>query len=106
MSANSIAMAAVDSDLIRRVSALAQKELIYDETKANSSYGRMIANGGMPNQLVWAVAVATEAAYESALVSGRGAPGHDSDVITDGDITSAIVANWPPDPNAPTGPSV
>ena len=27
--------------------------------------------------------------------AGRGAPGHDTDIITDGAITSAIVAHWP-----------
>ena len=101
MSANSIARAAVDPDLISRVTALAQKEMIYDEAKANSAYGRIISTGGTPTALVWGVAVDTEAAYESALTAGRGSPGFDQDIITDAAITASIGAHWPADPNAP-----
>lgn len=46
----------------------------------------------------WRVAIDYAAAYEGALRSGRGAPGHDVDVITDANIAAAVAAAWPPDP--------
>jgi hypothetical protein len=99
MTMASINKAATDLHLQARVLAAAQKEIIYNEELAATAYGQRLAQGGadvMP--LMWRVAVDTEAAYEGALQAGRGAPGHDSDIITDGAITSAIVAGWPPDP--------
>jgi hypothetical protein len=99
VSASSIYRAANDPDLIHRVTALANKEIQANDELAVTVYGKQLV-AGMANisVLMWPVAASTEAAYESALLSGvRGAPGYDSDVITDASITAAIVAGWPPD---------
>ena len=100
MSAASINQAANDPQLQARVLAMAQKEMLFNEELANTEFGKSLANGFIMNvmQLMWPIAVDTEAAYASALQAGRGAPGHDSDIITDGAITSAVIAHWPPDP--------
>lgn len=99
MTAATIYTAANDPDLRSRVLAQAHKELGADPAKADSTYGKALTNGTASlDVLVYPVAVATEAAYESALAAGRGAPGHDADVITDGDLTAAIQAAWPFDP--------
>ena len=102
MTMATINQAASDGQLRARVLAAAQKEIIFNEELANTEYGKRLARGDsdvMP--LMYRVAVDTEAAYASALQAGRGAPGHDPDIITDGAITSAIVAGWPQDPTAP-----
>ena len=110
MSAASIAQAANDLQLQSRVLAMAQKEMVFNEALADTEYGKMLAsisppvalppgmmpqNAGVLIKLMWPVAVDTEAAYESALLSGKGSPGHDPDVITDAALTSAIIAHWP-----------
>lgn len=96
MSAASIARAANDQQLRDRVLALAQKEILFNEDLANTTYGKQLQAGMIQVQpLMWPVAVDTEAAYETAVNSGRGAPGHDQDVIPDANLTSAIVAHWP-----------
>ena len=96
MSAASIARAASDQQLIARVQAMVQKEAHANEALGDTEYGKQILAGSTNvSPLMWAIAVATEAAYETALMTGRGAPGHDSDIITDADLTAAIVANWP-----------
>lgn len=96
MTAASIARAANDEQLKARVQAMASKEILYNADLAATAYGQDVA-GGFPNlaKLMWPVAVDTEAAYETAVNSGRGAPGHDVDVIPDAAITSAVVAHWP-----------
>lgn len=96
MSAASIARAANDQQLIARVTAMVQKEVIFNEALGDTEYGKQ-AKAGSTNvaPLMWAVAVDTEAAYEAALQAGRGSPGHDSDIITDGALTSAITTHWP-----------
>lgn len=102
MSGASINKAANDAQLNARVIALAQKEIIFNETLANTQFAKSIQSStNAPPILMYAVAVAGELAYESALQAGRGAPGHDADIITDGQITSAIVSAWPPDPEPP-----
>jgi hypothetical protein len=96
MTAATIARAANDPDLQARVLALAEKEILYDEALANTTFGKQLKLGVLSVMpLMWPVAVDTEAAYETAVNSGRGAPGHDVDVIPDANITSAIVAHWP-----------
>jgi len=98
MSATSISRAAADRDLKARVDAVVHQEAMNNATVHDSEYAVMLRQGMTDGQpLMWPVAVATEAAYESAMASGRGAPGHDADVITDADITAAVQANWPPD---------
>lgn len=107
MSAASISRAAADPQLRARVLAMAHKELMADEAKQQTVYGLSLAQGyGTEQPLMYPVAVDTEAAYEAALQAGRGAPGHDGDVITDGALTAAINAHWPmetPGPPAPQG---
>lgn len=102
MSASSINRAANDEQLKSRVLALAQKEALLNPAFGGTDYGRQLQGGLISVQpLIWGVAVDTEAAYESALVAGRGAPGFDTDIITDAAITASIQSHWPPDP--PTG---
>jgi hypothetical protein len=73
---------------------MAHKELLYDEEKANSTYGKQLTQIGV-EPLMYPIAVDTEAAYEAAIQAGRGSPGHDLDIITDGALTSSINAHWP-----------
>jgi len=104
MSAASISRAAGDVELRARVLAMAHKELLFDVVKAASTYGRQLSAGVASEEpLMFPVAVDTEAAYEAAVQAGRGAPGHDADVITDAALTSAIGAHWPYQPGE--GPS-
>jgi hypothetical protein len=102
MSLSSVQRAAADPELIARVEACANQEALNNPELSETLYARQL-KAGLQNvkPLMWPVAVATEVAYETALQSGRGAPGHDVDIITDGDITAAVQANWPPDPNEP-----
>ena len=96
MSFASMQRAAQDGDLMNRVTAAAQKEILYNEDLAATLFGQELRRGyGNVSPLMWPVAVDTEAPYEAALLAGRGAPGHDSDVITDAQITSAVIAHWP-----------
>lgn len=96
MSASSIARAANDPDLNARVVAMAQKEILYNADLAATAFGKQLRAGMIQVQpLMWPVAVDTEAAYETAINVGRGAPGYDQDVIPDAAITSAVVAHWP-----------
>jgi hypothetical protein len=98
MTMASISQAASDEQLRARVLAAAQKEIIFNEELANTEYGKLLARGNSDvSPLIYRVAVDTEAAYEGALQAGRAAPGHDADIITDGALTSAVVAGWPMD---------
>lgn len=102
MSASSISRAALDQDLLARVNAVAHKEAQASPTFGNTKFGQDLMSGmTTASPLMWAVAVDTEAAYETALVNGRGAPGHDVDIITDAQITAAVQAHWPMDPVGP-----
>jgi len=102
MSFNIVADAANDLDLQRRVQASVNAEAInnpeLNETQFAQAVRTQYAN---LTPMYWAVAQAVQTAYEGGLQAGRGSPGHDSDVVTDGAITSAVVANWPPDPEQP-----
>ena len=49
--------------------------------------------------MFWAVATAVQAEYEWGVNTGRGTPGYDNDVVTDGMITSSVVVAWPADPS-------
>lgn len=96
MSFSSISRAATDPQLMARVTSAVHKELLYSEALASTDFGKRVQSGVATVQpLMWPVAVDTEAAYETALLAGRGAPGHDTDIITDGAITSAVIAHWP-----------
>jgi hypothetical protein len=99
MTQSSINRAANDPDLRARVESAAHQEAQNNPTLADTVYGSELRRGvASVLPLMWGVAVDTEAAYETALASGRGSPGHDVDIITDANITSAVVAAWPPDP--------
>jgi hypothetical protein len=99
VSASSISRAAADPQLQARIVAAANKEVIFNDELAASWFGQKIAQGmAMWTPLYWSVAVETEAAYETAVNSGRGAPGYDQDIITDAALVSAITANWPEEP--------
>ena len=106
MSATTIAQAAQDFQLTTRVSALAQREVRTNPDLAATEFGQQVL-AGSTNLVVlnWGVAVDEEAAYEAAMLNGRGAPGHDADVITDAAIVESILGNWPgytpPPPPAP-----
>jgi len=96
MSASSIARAATDLHLQTRIQALAQKEALSNEELGDTEYGKQLLAGSTNvNPLMWSIAIDNEAAYESALVSGRFAPGYDTDIITDAALTAGIVAHWP-----------
>lgn len=99
MTASSIARAAQDQQLKARVDAVVHQEAQNNADLHDSDYAVRLRQGMTDGQpLMWPVAVATEAAYETALLAGRGAPGFDVDIITDAQITAAVQANWPPDP--------
>lgn len=99
MTLSSIYAASQDDQLRRRVEACAQDQARNNPDFKNTQFAKSLQIGTVNVQpLVWAVAVVTEDAYYTALQNGRGAPGHDADIITDGDILAAVQANWPPDP--------
>jgi len=99
MSYSSITRASNDQDLQARVSAAVQKEAWNNATFEGTTFAEQVrTNPQVALQLMYPVAIDTEAAYESALTSGRGAPGHDADVITDAALLSSVQAHWPPDP--------
>jgi hypothetical protein len=94
VTASSISQAANDPELRERVLAIAHKEALADPEKADSTFGRALDQIGV-QPLMYPVAVDTEAAYEAALQAGRGAPGHDVDIITDAALTASVSAHWP-----------
>lgn len=102
MSASTIYQAANDPDLIKRVTAIAHKEMQADPAKADTAFGKQLSQSfavspGPIAQLMWPTAVDYEDEYETALVSGRGSPGHDPDVINDGNISASVNVHWPYD---------
>ena len=110
MSASSISRAANDPQLQARVRAIAQKEIVQNTALAETNYGRELRSSPVPNimPLMWPVATNNEKEYEKALKDGRGAPGHDEDIISDSSILSTVVEFWPADPVMPvllTAPS-
>jgi hypothetical protein len=103
MSLTTINQAATDEALLVRIDAGVWKEALNNPAYGDTSFGRMVIGGSAPTRSVfpYPVAVANEAAYESAVVGGNPDPGGDPAVITDADITAAIQANWPPDTTSP-----
>lgn len=96
------ARAAADTDLQDRVNASVYQEAMNNATLSDTVFAKQLLTQGfgLPQSMYWSVAVAVSAAYEGGLANGRGAPGHDVDVVTDAAITAAVVAAWPPDPVA------
>jgi hypothetical protein len=99
MSFNTQSRAANDSDLRTRITAAVYAEASNSPTLGSTVFAAQVLGGNANlTSMFWQVAHAVEAAYEAGVTSGRGSPGHDNDVVTDGAITAAVVANWPPDP--------
>lgn len=99
MSFNSVARAANDPDLQRRVQACVNAEALTNPTLKDTVFAQQVRTGfANLSMMWWAVADAVEAEYESGIAAGRGSPGHDVDVIPDGAILAAVQNNWPPDP--------
>lgn len=101
MSHATVNRAANDMELRQRVDASVWKEVF--GSKTDTVFAGQVRRGLFDfTPFYWRVAGDSEAAYEAALVAGRGSPGHDPDVITDGAITAAVNAAWPEDdPLAP-----
>lgn len=96
MSQSTVARAANDTDLQKRVTAAVYSEAMGNPDLADTTFAQQVKQGfGNMVGMYWAVADAVDAAYEAGIASGRGSPGYDADVVTDGAITSAVVANWP-----------
>jgi len=100
MSFNSVAQAAADPDLQVRITASINAEAINNPDLKDTQFAKQVKSGYSPpfTAMYWAVASAVQVEYETGITAGRGSPGHDADVVTDGAITSAVVTNWPPDP--------
>lgn len=99
MSYSTITQATRDQDLLDRVIAAVAKEANDNPDLMATDFGAFARSNPLQagNQLMYPIAIDTEAAYASALAAGRGAPGHDSDVITDEALLASVQANWPPD---------
>ena len=107
MSQNTVARAANDPDLQKRVQAAAYSEAIANPALAETQFATQLMLGfANLTGLYWAVADAVDLEYETGINNGRGSPGYDDDVVSDGQITSAVVANWPPDPVAQNPPVI
>jgi hypothetical protein len=105
MSMSSISRAAGDIQLQSRIMSAVWREIVYNADAADSWFGKQVSAGfAQFGQLHWQVAVDTEAAYEGALLNGRGAPGFDTDIITDAALSASVVAHWPQDPNVMVTP--
>lgn len=103
MSFNIVSEAYEDADLRKRIDASVNAEALNNAELHDTTFAVNVRNGvANMSATYWAVAQAVQAAYEAGVTSGRGSPGHDQDVVTDGAITSAVVANWPAEP--PTVP--
>lgn len=99
MSFNTIARAANDADLQKRIAASVNAEALNNPVLKETEFARQVRNNfGVPASMYWAVAVSVQLQYETGINNGRGSPGYDDDVVSDGDITAAVNANWPPDP--------
>lgn len=99
MSSNIVVQAANDTNLQDRVSASIYSEAINNAELKDTQFAVQVKSGYPPpfTSLYWAVASAVQTEYEYGINAGRGSPGYDDDVVTDGAITSAVVANWPKD---------
>lgn len=105
MSFNSVQRAAADTDLQQRIIACANQQAHADPDLAKTIFGQSILNGyANYNSLYWGVANSVDQQYESGILAGRGSPGYDQDVVTDGAILAAVVFNWPPDPPGASNP--
>lgn len=107
MSLNSAARAAQDPDLQTRIQAAAYDQAVNNANLEKTQFAFQVRSGYANfTSLYWTVGNAVDQEYEAGILAGRGAPGHDPDVVTDGAILAAVVVNWPPDPEpAPPTPA-
>ena len=87
-----------DPQLRARIDATVWAESFYRQD--TSDFARQVVRSYQTQftAFYWRVAIDYAAAYETAARNGRGAPGFDTDVITDGNIAAAVGAAWPVDP--------
>ncbi|MET0578006.1 MAG: hypothetical protein ABW122_05065 [Ilumatobacteraceae bacterium] len=98
MSFKSLDAASKDPGLVNRTIACTQQEARENPAVSSTAYAAtVIENPAEGVQLIWPVALNTEAEYASALAAGIPNPGSDESVITDGMILAAVQASWPPD---------
>lgn len=99
MSYTTISQATEDEAFRARVSAAVAREAWNNPTLADSDFAHLAQTSTLAAmaQMIWPVAIDTEAAYESAVIGGNPNPGSDPAVVTDGAILAATQAHWPPD---------
>jgi hypothetical protein len=100
MSYSTISQATVDVPFQNRVAAAVAREAWNSASLAATAFGELARESTWSAmlQMIWPVAIDTEAAYESAVIAGNPDPGGDPAVVTDAAILSATQAHWPPDP--------
>ena len=96
MSFNTIAQANADNDLRTRTNACCEEQARTDPAHNATPLADLIRLGraDVTDQFQWIVALAGQAAYESAVIGGNPRPGHDESVIADAAILSAVQTNW------------
>jgi hypothetical protein len=103
---SSLNRAAGDAALNARTNACVQQESRNNPTLSVTAYAEQVRTGqvSVPAWFAWPIAIATEAEYAYAISTDppNPNPGGDPGVISDGEILSAVQANWPPDPVTPT----
>lgn len=98
MSYTSLDAASKDNDLRNRTIAAVQQEARENPAVADTAYAAtVIANPAEGVQMIWPVALNTEAEYEAAIAAGVPNPGKDPSVIADGMILAAVQSDWPAD---------
>lgn len=98
MTLNAVVRAANDTDLQTRIQAAIYEEAINNADLKDTEFGKMVRQGYANFiSMYWAVAQAVQNEYQYGVDTGRGSPGHDPDVVSDGAITAAVVVHWPPD---------
>lgn len=95
MSFNSLDAASKDQSLQDRTIACVQEQARENAELVDTAYAALVrANPAEGIQMIWPVALNTEAQYESALAAGVPDPGGDESVISDGMILSAVQTSW------------
>lgn len=100
MSHQTVHQATMDSALQNRISAAVQKEVYNNVSLKDTEVAKQFRQVPLHavNVFIYPVAIDYETEYEYAVESDNPNPGGDPTVITDGNLTAAIVTHWPPDP--------